>query len=95
LLWNNNINYIIFSCSAPPTERAVCPFPAQSSTPLIPNEESHESDDSSLGEYDETEETKFNEDGSFIGIYGGKKDAEGGGDAIRAGAPAPALQTFV
>jgi len=34
--------------------------------------------DSLLGEYEESEETKFNEDGSFIGQYGGKRDVESG-----------------
>jgi len=33
--------------------------------------ESSESD--SLGEYEDPEVSKFNEDGSFIGLYGGQK----------------------
>lgn len=32
-----------------------------------------ESDSNSLAEYEETDPTKFNEDGSFIGQYGGQK----------------------
>ena len=42
------------------------------------------SDDSSMAEYADLEPNKFNEDGSFIGQYGGKKDKEPN-----------ALQTFV
>jgi len=32
-----------------------------------------ESDTNSLAEYEDTDPTKFNEDGSFIGQYGGQK----------------------
>jgi len=38
-----------------------------------------ESETDSLGEYEDPDPGKFNEDGSFIGQYGGKKKNEGGG----------------
>ena len=52
-----------------------------------------ESDSDSMAEYDETDPSKFNEDGSFIGQYGGKKT----GDAkMEPDATSPsALSTFV
>ncbi len=51
-----------------------------------------ESDSDSMAEYDETDPSKFNEDGSFIGQYGGKKTT----DKMEPDATSPsALSTFV
>ena len=52
-----------------------------------------ESDSDSMAEYDETDPSKFNEDGSFIGQYGGKKK---GDEKMEPDATSPsALSTFV
>ena len=52
-----------------------------------------ESDTDSMAEYDETDPSKFNEDGSFIGQYGGKKKSK---EKIEPDATSPsALSTFV
>ena len=52
-----------------------------------------ESDTDSMAEYDETDPSKFNEDGSFIGQYGGKKKSD---DRQDQDATSPsALTTFV
>lgn len=51
-----------------------------------------DSDSDSLGEYEEQDATKFNEDGSFIGLYVGKNKSQRS-DAKNA-VPS-ALDTFV
>ncbi|ESN97948.1 hypothetical protein HELRODRAFT_177613 [Helobdella robusta] len=51
-----------------------------------------ESETDSLGEYEDPDPSKFNEDGSFIGQYGGKKKG-GGGDEVAT--PTNALSSFV
>lgn len=52
-----------------------------------------ESDEDSMLEYEETDPTKFNEDGSFIGQYGGKTKKE---EKTEPDATSPsALSTFV
>ena len=46
-----------------------------------------------MAEYDETDPSKFNEDGSFIGQYGGKKTTD---SKMEPDATSPsALSTFV
>ena len=53
-----------------------------------------ESDSDSMAEYYETDPSKFNEDGSFIGQYGGKKTKPS--EKIDPDATSPsALSTFV
>ena len=52
-----------------------------------------ESETDSLGEYEDPDPSKFNEDGSFIGQYGGKKKS---GEKIDHDVTTPsALSTFV
>lgn len=54
-----------------------------------------ESDSDSMADYYETDPSKFNEDGSFIGQYGGKK-SKGEQKAAEPDATSPsALSTFV
>lgn len=51
------------------------------------------SDDDSMAEYDDTDPNKFNEDGSFIGQYGGKTKKD---EKVEPDATSPsALSTFV
>ena len=52
------------------------PQKKKSRTSLNSEERPLESDTDSMAEYYETDPSKFNEDGSFIGQYGGKKKAE-------------------
>ncbi len=52
-----------------------------------------ESDSDSMAEYDQMDPSKFNEDGSFIGQYGGKTKAD---EKMEPDATSPsALSTFV
>jgi receptor-type tyrosine-protein phosphatase zeta len=52
------------------------------------------SETDSLGEYEDPEASKFNEDGSFIGLYSGQKSRPGGGGGGRTVSPS-AVNTFV
>ena len=52
------------------------------------------SDEDSMAEYDQMDPSKFNEDGSFIGQYGGKSKKEEKMDQPDATSPS-ALSTFV
>ena len=51
-----------------------------------------DSESDSLGEYEDQDPSKFNEDGSFIGQYTGRA---GGAGAGRRAAPATSYNTFV
>jgi hypothetical protein len=55
---------------------------------LDSDEKPLDSETDSLGEYEDPEATKFNEDGSFIGLYSGQKSRPPASGA-------PAVNTFV
>ena len=60
---------------------------------LDSDEKPLDSETDSLGEYEDPDPAKFNEDGSFIGLYGGKKKSI---EKLDYDATAPsALSTFV
>ena len=77
--------FCIFLCSEPKSKG---PSGALLSPELNP--ESDDDDADSMEDYSQMDPTKFNEDGSFIGQYGGQKR----GNEIDASNPA-ALSTFV
>lgn len=58
------------------------------SQPSLGMESKHGSDDS-LAEYGDSVDIQFNEDGSFIGQYSGRRDHHGQGDHDSSGAVSP------
>ena len=78
---------LLFRCSDEPDYKKSAGSLESETKPL------GESDEDSMLEYEETDPTKFNEDGSFIGQYGGKTKKE---EKMEPDATSPsALSTFV
>jgi len=65
----------------------------RSKTSLNSEEKPLDSETDSLGEYEDPDPSKFNEDGSFIGQYGGRKKSSERID--QDGTTPSALSTFV
>jgi len=65
----------------------------KSQTSLNSEEKPLDSETDSLGEYEDPDPSKFNEDGSFIGQYGGRKKSSERID--QDGTTPSALSTFV
>jgi len=66
----------------------------KSKVSLNSEEKPLDSETDSLGEYEDPDPSRFNEDGSFIGVYGGKKKVDSRQHDQEITTPS-ALSTFV